>query len=567
MNKNIKRFIWISTPLIAATPALTSLASCGNDKALDALVENMQQSVVEEFNWICQFKRETYHNRWFCDVLKQHIEKLDHNYQVVSDGWNTSCDDPYIPTENGKPVDSMNYGYNMYFDIPANDKSGNLPPVILQAHTDMVIEQASSTYDWTRGVVPVITNGIMHTSGYQTTLGADDGVGVATILSIAKNPKSFKHGKIRCIFTTDEEDGDSGAKWISDNHPEWLEGYDNFINLDGEDATATSTSCGGCWEGTVSLDAIGAEQPQDYENYFKINISGLHGGHSAQVITLEIDNPIRTMAYIIKTFNEYHTGTKIQLISAYDGSDPKGKANPSSISKSITFVINTNETKENIESYLSVFKQQWLAGFDDENPDEVNFDVADEARLPVPQPISVDDTNKLVEFLSFLPFGISDDEWDLHKTCWNIGTFRFRDGNYSDVESNKIYLEVMGRSRDKETVNNFKSTYDALIKSHGYSDEWVTKASLPPWVKKLTNPLRDVVLEAGKKANKGQEFIQDDRTGWLEVAWFSHIKPDMNVVCLGPTVLEVHSVNENLNIESVTVFLKTLFYTLENYKI
>ena len=105
------------------------------------------------------------------------------------------------------------------FDIPASNDGKNIPTVILQCHVDMVCVSVDDKVNEDFEIVLEESKAadgkpIIHSKDNKTTIGADNGVGIATLFALAKNRDKFKHGKIRCILTTDEENGFYGASQV-----------------------------------------------------------------------------------------------------------------------------------------------------------------------------------------------------------------------------------------------------------------------------------------------------------------------------------------------------------------
>ncbi|MCQ2748007.1 MAG: hypothetical protein MJ223_01935 [Mycoplasmoidaceae bacterium] len=102
--------------------------------------------------------------------------------------------------------------HNIYFDIPATSGFEDADMIILQGHSDMIVAGLTDEQAKTTPIDAVIENGTLHSRNYKTSLGADDGAGIAIALTILKNRDKFNHGPIRFLMTADEDIGMVGAK-------------------------------------------------------------------------------------------------------------------------------------------------------------------------------------------------------------------------------------------------------------------------------------------------------------------------------------------------------------------
>ena len=167
---------------------------------------------------------------------------------------------------------------NVIIRKPASPGMEEHPGVILQSHTDMVCEKINNlNFDFeTQPIETFVDGDWLKAKG--TTLGADDGIGMALSLAIL-NDKKLKHGPIECLFTTDEEVGLDGAFGIQ---PGFMKGK-YLINLDSEDEGEIYVGCAGGQNTTAVFDYTVEPIPQNYFT-MRINIDGLCGGHSGDDI-------------------------------------------------------------------------------------------------------------------------------------------------------------------------------------------------------------------------------------------------------------------------------------------
>ena len=172
---------------------------------------------------------------------------------------------------------------------PASEGHGDAPTVILQGHMDMVCESNDKSFDFENNPITTIVDGEwVRADG--TTLGADNGIGVAAALAVLTDP-DLVHGPLKALFTMDEETGMTGAFNID---PSMLEGQ-ILINLDSEDDAEIFVGCAGGVDTVCTFTYKRSFAPKDF-NYFKISIEKGQGGHSGGDIHLGRANANKLLA-------------------------------------------------------------------------------------------------------------------------------------------------------------------------------------------------------------------------------------------------------------------------------
>ena len=166
----------------------------------------------------------------------------------------------------------------------------NRKTVILQSHMDMVCEKNREVeFDFEKDAIRTLIDGDwLRADG--TTLGADDGIGVAMELALL-DASDIAHGPIECVFTRDEETGLSGAFGMK---PGFMSG-DILLNLDSEDEGQLFVSCAGGAATTAEFDFTPVDVPQDYF-FFEVKVKGLTGGHSGDDINKKRANANKILA-------------------------------------------------------------------------------------------------------------------------------------------------------------------------------------------------------------------------------------------------------------------------------
>lgn len=201
-----------------------------------------------------------------------------------------------------------------------NDAQGNLliskaatagmehcQPVILQAHLDMV-PQASNSHDFSRDPIqPYIDGNWVRAKG--TTLGADNGIGVAACLAVLTDP-SLKHGPLEVLFTVDEEAGMGGAFALQ---PDWLQGK-ILINTDAEQDGDIYMGCAGGLEAKLCFELTFEPSPADYQTY-QLQLTGLQGGIPALIFMKVAAMPISCYAVPYSACSKHCRSESVLLVA------------------------------------------------------------------------------------------------------------------------------------------------------------------------------------------------------------------------------------------------------------
>lgn len=177
--------------------------------------------------------------------------------------------------------------------VTSKDNSTNENIVILQSHMDMVCEKSiSSAHNFSKDPLSLIIEGDF-ISAKDTSLGADNGIGMAISMAFMENNK--RHSNVRLLFTSDEEIGMSGAKGID---PSFLTGR-YLLNLDSEEDDTIIIGCAGGADLIISKDMATVELKGDYK-YYRIEVRGFTGGHSGIDIHKNTGNAIKALGRILK---------------------------------------------------------------------------------------------------------------------------------------------------------------------------------------------------------------------------------------------------------------------------
>ncbi|MGM9552611.1 MAG: beta-Ala-His dipeptidase [Clostridia bacterium] len=423
--------------------------------------------------------------------------------------------------EHNLKCEMDSYG-NVIMEKEARRGYENAPCVILQSHMDMVcVAESDKEYDPITDSVEIYRDGdFLKAKG--TSLGADDGAGVAMMLYILSD-NTLKHPKIRGIFTVEEETSMKGAENLD---IKYLDGK-YLLNLDWEEKDSISSSCSNTVEIIFNSDLKRVKYEEE-KDALSVKIMHLLGGHSGCDINLPRGNAIKLMAEFLDELGE--NGVEFDL-SLFEGGRVKN-----AICAEAECVIVTNE-KDKVKLIAEKFEN----AIKEEYPNEVNVKFAFENVCSADK-ISDEDKEKLINFLVSLHSGVfymSKYTPDFVETSQNIGVLKTNDN---------LHIEVLARSSSKFHSQERKRVAKALARVYGY------KLSIPSenpiWEEKGENDLIRIMKKAYYEVTGNELKVGGVHAG-LECAFFASVKPNMQMVSAGPQLYDVHSPKERWEVSSL----------------
>lgn len=415
---------------------------------------------------------------------------------------------------------------NIIFRAPATPGMENRRGVILQGHMDMVPQKTGdSSHDFLKDPIVTMIDGEWVTAD-RTTLGADNGIGVAMGLSVLED-KSLKHGPVEVLVTYDEETGMTGANCLK---PGVLKG-DILINLDSEEEGELCVGCAGGLDATADF-AYNTEKAPAGSQGLKLTVKGLQGGHSGMDISLYRANANKAVARIILPLIE-KLGVKV--------ADFTGGSLRNAIPFEATAVLAVPADK------AAKAEKTIKAIFADIRREFIDSDPGSELILEkVAAPAECIDNKvmlKAVKAMLACPSGVvrmSRTMEGLTETSTNMAIVRTKDGHLtihslmrSAVDSSKAYLAE--KMRCLFELAGAEISFDG-----GYSG----------WTPKLDTPMNKVMMEQFKKVY-GKDMKIMATHGGLECAIMGAKYPNWEMVSIGPTIKYPHSPDERVNIPSV----------------
>ena len=422
---------------------------------------------------------------------------------------------------------------NVIITKPATPGMENRTPIVMQSHLDMVCQKNNDVdFDFeTQGIQMYVDGDWVRAKG--TTLGADNGLGVATIMSILES-NDIAHPALEALFTIDEETGMTGALALK---PGQLKG-EILLNLDTEEDDEIDIGCAGGVDVTASAK-FGLEEAKG--EIFKIEIKGLQGGHSGMDIHKGFGNSNKLLGRFLFLGLE----NQIQLISIDGGS----------LRNAIPREAKAIVSVDNSEDFLSKFEQlksEILEEFASLEKDLViNIEKTDSSE----QTVSIENSKKIIFTINAAHNGVfrmSPDVEGLVEASNNVARMELKNGEIKILNLTRSSVE----STKWEVANQLKSAFE----SNALKTEF--GGSYPGWKPKPEAEIIKVMTELYEN-NFGEKPLVVACHAGLECGIIGANYPKMEMVSFGPTIKGAHSPDERANIQSVQKFWK---YTQEILK-
>ena len=430
---------------------------------------------------------------------------------------------------------------NIIIRKPATPGRENAIPVVLQAHMDMVPQKNNDKVHnfETDPIEPMIDGEWVRANG--TTLGADNGIGVAAGMAILES-KDIQHGALELFVTADEETGMYGAFGME---PGTLKG-NILLNLDSEDFGELYVGCAGGVDANISWKYQGVAAIAD-DVALKVTIKGLKGGHSGLEINCGRANANKLLFRFLK-----------EVISLYEARLAKveGGNMRNAIPREAYAVISVpSEEVENIkklvEEYCDLFNKEYSIT---ENKIEVLCEEIEMPELIIPEEIQDD----LVNAITGCPNGVFRMIPAIPDTVETSMNLSIIEANATDI-SVKCLLRSSVDSKKEELASMVESVFTLAGAKVEFS------GSYSGWNPNLDSTILNTMKEVYKQEFGEEAAVKVIHAG-LECGILGAIEPKLDMVSFGPTIRHPHSPDEKINIESVGKFWKLLVATLEHLK-
>ena len=428
---------------------------------------------------------------------------------------------------------------NVLIRKPATAGMENRKTVILQSHMDMVCEKNRDVdFDFTKDAILTEVDGEwLRAKG--TTLGADDGIGIAMELALL-NADDIAHGPVECVFTRDEETGLTGAFGMK---PGFMSG-DMLLNLDSEDEGQLFVSCAGGTATTAEFDFNPIEAPQDYF-FFELKVKGLTGGHSGDDINKKRANANKILVRFL-----YHSLEKYDLYLCDIQAGGLHNAIPR---EAMAVCAVPMADKENIRVDWNLF----AADVEEEyrvTEKTMVFELQSES--PCPKAVDREVARKLIWSLMAVHNGIlsMSQDIDLVETSSNLASIRLEEGD-------KIRVKTSQRSSILSARHCMSNMVRAAFELGGAKVE--VGEGYPGWKMNPDSEILKIAVKTYKELFGKKPKVLGIHAG-LECGLFSEKYPGLDMVSFGPTLRGVHSPDERLLIPTVQMVWDHLKAILEN---
>ena len=420
---------------------------------------------------------------------------------------------------------------NVLIVKPAAPGKESIPAVALQAHQDMVCEKlAGFEFDFAKDPVPYeIRDGWMIAP--HTTLGADDGIGIAACLALLDSDLPL--GKVECLFTISEETGMDGAHALK---PGFMEAK-TLINLDSEDEGQLFIGCAGGLDTIATFDIEHEDLAKGYQ-CLCLKIEGGIGGHSGDDINKERANCLQQLCRFLYTELQYD----FQLISLQGGGKPNAIARDASAVIAVP-ADEKNDMIEDLKAFGEILKKEFALS----DPDlQVSA-----TPCPAPgKPLSEGLAATLISTLTACPHGViamSLDIPGLVETSTNLASVRFSD--------KKITVVTSQRSSVTSELHAIAEKVEATFFLGGAEVEHTQE--YPGWKPNMQSRILEQSVASYRRLFQTDPEVKAIHAG-LECGLFLEKFPDLDMISFGPTLRGVHAPGEKLELASLDKFVALL---------
>jgi len=428
---------------------------------------------------------------------------------------------------------------NVIIKKPATKGMENRKTIVMQSHLDMVHQKnADTNFDFdTQGIEMYVDGDWVRAKG--TTLGADNGLGVATIMAILEST-DIPHPAIEALFTIDEETGMTGAMGLKGG---LLDG-EILLNLDTEEDDEIDIGCAGGVDVTAERGYHEEEVPENSVGY-SITVKGLNGGHSGMDIHKGLGNANKIMNRLL--FDSFENfGLQVAEIN---GGSLRNAIPRESFAKVIISGIFDEAFVFDMQEVINDIKAEFKTT-------EPNLQILIEKTDLPAKVMELGVQEGLIRALYTAHNGVyrmSADMADLVETSNNIARVIVKDG--------KLYIGCLTRSSVESSkfdlANALRSAFELI------GCEVTFSGSYPGWTPNVNSPILDVLTEIYEKQNGSRANVVACHAG-LECGILGTNYPEMDMISFGPTIKGAHSPDERASIASAQKYWKFVLEILQN---
>ncbi len=516
-KKLIAVFAAFAVLLLSAGFAQASAEQPEEKAALNEADARIVDAFLDEFRLLAAIPRPSKHEKAISDFLKQWAEERD-------------CDV------------RQNEVNDLIFDVPATPGYESLPLTALQAHMDMVcIGADGKDYDPERDPIELMVDtdaGTLTADG--TSLGADDGAGVAIIMSIVDG--NMAHGPLRVILTVDEEIDMTGAMAIT---AEDLDGVKYLVNVDSEESDAVVVSTAA--DAIIIAEDAPRMAPASGDTAMKLRLSGLRGGHSGVAIGEGRCNGIVAMG---ETLAQLKARAPFELASF-----TSGRADNAIPDSAEAVIVVDSADRAAVEAFIAEREAQLREAYQGvEEGIKLSVSEAD----AVSEAFEAGQAAAILDYVTGSMNGVNTMSADIEglvESSSNMGIIA--------ADAKAIAIRQMPRSSVGERLAEIEAYQRQLGEACGLTITIIPGSR--PWPVKADSVIVPRIREIYRSLT-GEEIRVQALHAALECGAFSELSPELDMASIGPDLVDVHSPDETLYLASVAKnwrLLEQLLVSLE----
>lgn len=427
---------------------------------------------------------------------------------------------------------------NVIIKKPASKGMEDRKTIILQSHLDMVHQKNEETvFDFdTQGIEMLVDGDWVKANG--TTLGADNGIGVASIMALLET-NEIPHPAFEAMFTVDEETGMTGAKYLD---PTNFEGK-ILLNLDTEDDDELSIGCAGGIDTNTNYSYQEEEIKSGFVSY-QLFIKGLLGGHSGMDINKGRGNANKLLNRILYDINSF---TEVQLISFNGGS----LRNAIPREANSVFAVDGN-LKVEVETRLNEFIDLLKTEF---NTIEPNLSISFKSITSDSKAATKEEFSKIMNAIYSVPNGVfrmSPDFEGLVECSSSLAKISLKNGTFE--------TQSLQRSSVDSTKTDIANAVKAAFENMGATV--VQGGEYPGWKPDPEAAILKIMIDLYRKIYNEEPNVKACHAG-LECGILRKHLPDVEMISFGPNIRAAHSPDEKVQISSVQKYWKFLLEILK----
>ncbi|MBO4780554.1 MAG: beta-Ala-His dipeptidase, partial [Selenomonadaceae bacterium] len=429
---------------------------------------------------------------------------------------------------------------NIMFNVPATPGYEKLPLTILQGHMDMVCVAAEGVaFDPLKDAIKLVRDEkFLHADG--TSLGADDGIGVAEILYLVENRQKFEHGRLRIIFTTDEEEGMSGAIGLD---RKFLADASFLISCDSERFGEIVAGSAGSVHVTFWRELHYVRPDTKLFTNMRIKIGGLRGGHSGEEISSGRINAIKVAVDIMRQITQRG---KIRLASL------SGGRAFNVIPSDAELVFATDIEAATVKEICTKIEQQLKTIYATTDP---NIKIETQIVKRPDKVLHAKDYDLLTSIITLIHSGVylvNPENPAQVLASANLGAVRMND--------EIVELKILPRANFDSLVDEFIDGFDQAARLCTFKSKFSVPS--PAWIFKPESKLLKFAEEIFTEQNGYAPEVKTIHAG-LETSFFAKKNHAIDIISIGTTNENIHTPNERLHLETVAPHVKLIVGLLE----